>query len=72
MQELSFTEIADRIFHFNLPRFDFVIGIAEGGLVPAGIIAYKLGVELKVMRISFRDATNSPLYTQPRILFMYQ
>lgn len=68
MQNLSFTEIADRIFHFSLPRFDLVIGIAEGGLVPAGIIAYKLGLELRVMRISFRDAANSPLYNQPIIL----
>ncbi len=68
MQDLSFTEIADRIFHYNLPRFDLVIGIAEGGIVLAGIIAYKLGVELKVMRISFRDITNAPIYEQPKIL----
>ena len=68
MQDISFREIADRMFHYNLPRFDLVVGIAEGGLIPAGIIAYKLGVELKVMRISFRDITNVPLYNQPKIL----
>jgi len=50
-----------------LPHFDLVIGIAEGGLVPSGMIAYKLGIELNVIRISFRDAANTPLYDQPRL-----
>jgi hypoxanthine phosphoribosyltransferase len=68
MQELSFSEIADRIADLKLPDFDLVIGIAEGGLVPAGIVAYKLGLELKVMKINFRDTTNAPLYDQPKII----
>ena len=68
MQDISFKEIVERINKLKLPQFDLVVGIAEGGQVPAGIIAYKLGVELKVIRISFRDAANTPLYDNPKIL----
>ncbi|HSD63371.1 MAG TPA: phosphoribosyltransferase [Ignavibacteriaceae bacterium] len=68
MQDLSFDEIAKRIKAFNLPHFDLVIGIAEGGKVPAGIIAYKLDADLNIIKISFRDESNTPLYDQPIIL----
>lgn len=67
MQDISFTEIAGRISDLKLPHFDLVVGIAEGGLVPSGMIAYKLGIELNVIRISFRDAANTPLYDHPRL-----
>lgn len=67
MQDISFTEIAKRIADLKLPQFDLVIGIAEGGLVPSGMIAYKLGIELNIIRISFRDGANTPLYNQPRL-----
>jgi hypoxanthine phosphoribosyltransferase len=68
MQDLSFDEIAKRITSYTLPHFDLVIGIAEGGLVPASLIAYKLKTNLHVMKISFRDETNTPLYDDPIIL----
>jgi uncharacterized protein len=68
MQDISFTDIAARIQKLKLPESDLVIGIAEGGQVPAGIVAYKLGVELKIMRITFRDISNTPIYDRPKIL----
>ncbi len=68
MQDISFGEITERIVNLRLPEFDLVVGIAEGGLVPAGIIAYKLGIELKVIRINFRDISNAPLYDQPKVI----
>jgi hypoxanthine phosphoribosyltransferase len=68
MQDLSFDEIAKRIKALSLPHFDLVVGIADGGLVPAGIIAYKLEADLNIIKISFRDEANTPLYDQPVIL----
>jgi hypoxanthine phosphoribosyltransferase len=68
MLDLSFDEIAKRIDAFNLPHFDLVIGIAEGGFVPASLIAYKLKTNLTVIKINFRDETNRPLYDEPIIL----
>ena len=68
MRDLSFDEIVKRIKTFSLPHFDLVIGISNGGVVPAGLIAYKLETDLSIIRISFRDETNTPLYDEPKIL----
>jgi len=65
---LTFKQISDRINSAVLPHFDLVVGIAEGGIVPASLIAYKLGVELTVLKINYRDAENKPIYEQPVIL----
>ncbi len=68
MVDLSFIEIGDRINKLNIPNFDFVIGIATGGIVPASLIAYKLGVELKTIKINYRDEENHPRYENPKLL----
>ncbi|MFO7445098.1 MAG: phosphoribosyltransferase [Ignavibacteriaceae bacterium] len=69
MVSLSLSEISERIKKLVLPEFDLVVGIAEGGVVPAGLIAYKLGVELSIIKINYRDDTNKPLYEKPVILY---
>ena len=68
MRDLSFKEISKRINDFDLPYFELVVGIAEGGIVPASLIAQKLGVDLKIIKISYRDNQNKPVYNEPVIL----
>jgi hypoxanthine phosphoribosyltransferase len=67
MQDLAFSQITERLKSFNLPHFDLIIGIAEGGVVPASLLAYKMGVELHIIKINFRDEKNTPRYEQPLI-----
>jgi len=66
-KELLFQEIIERLNHFPLPSFDLVIGIADGGVVPAALVANKLGCDLKLMKIRFRDKNNTPLQSNPEI-----
>ncbi len=68
MQDLSFTDIKRRVDDLILPSFDLIIGIATGGIVPASLIAYKKGIELKIVRINYRDDNNDPRYDVP-VLF---
>jgi len=68
MRDLSFKEISKRIGDLNLPYFDLVIGIADGGTVPASLVAYRLGIELKLIKINYRDVQNNPIYDEPVIL----
>ncbi|MGK9477676.1 phosphoribosyltransferase [Melioribacter sp. OK-6-Me] len=68
MRELSFSEISERIKLFKLPAYDTVVGIREGGVVPASLIAYKLNAELITLKINFRDNNNQPIYETPKIL----
>jgi hypoxanthine phosphoribosyltransferase len=70
MVDLSFVEIAERIKNISLPDFDFIAGIAEGGLVPASLLAYKLNIELITVKINYRDPENKPRYEEPKV-FVY-
>ncbi len=67
-RELRFSEISERIKSYELPEYDIVIGIREGGIVPASIIAYKLNAELITFKINYRNQDNQPIYESPKIL----
>jgi hypoxanthine phosphoribosyltransferase len=68
MIDISFTAIKEAIDKFTFPNVDLVVGIAEGGLVPSSLAAYKLGCELKMIKINHRDENNNPRYENPKVL----
>jgi uncharacterized protein len=69
MTSLSFTEISQRLAAWMFPdRLDGVLAIASGGIVPAALVAMKLGLELKVIALNYRDESNEPRYAEPRLL----
>jgi xanthine phosphoribosyltransferase len=50
-------------------RFDLIVAIANGGIVPAGILAQRLGgIEVRLLRINLRDERQQPRYDAPRLL----
>ncbi len=68
MVPLSFREIAERLKQTKLPRVDLVIGIGSGGIVPAGVVAFHLNAELRVMVLNYRDEKNNPRFDEPQVL----
>ena len=48
-------------------KFDLVVGIARGGIIPASIAAYKTGSFFKVVTVSYRDDKNVPKYNCPKV-----
>lgn len=68
MVPLSFKTIADRLRQMELPETDLVIGIGTGGVVPAGLVAFQLNAELRVMTLNFRDENNHPQHETPVLL----
>lgn len=65
---LTFTEITQRLKATPLRPVDLVVGIGRGGVVPASLAAYQLDAPLHIMRVSYRDDDNQPLYDTPHIL----
>lgn len=65
MVPLSFKEITERLKSMDLPEFDLVIGIGTGGVVPASLVAFHLGCELKIITVNFRDIRNNPRFEKP-------
>jgi len=71
MIKISFPEIKKALDDFQLPAVDLVIGIAEGGLVPAALTANKLGCELASVKINYRDEDNVPRFEKPEIIRLF-
>ena len=66
---LSFPDIVNRLARWRFPeRLDGVVGIAAGGIVPAALVAQRLGLGLKIVALNYRDQANQPCYPEPRLL----
>lgn len=52
----------------SFPPCDLVVGIAQGGIAPATLIAYILGRELRIVHFNFRNQDNTPVHPQPVLL----
>ncbi len=57
--------VAERMAH---ERFDAIVAIAQGGVVPAALLQQEWGVPMRVVRINYRDSENKPRYEDARLL----
>jgi xanthine phosphoribosyltransferase len=69
MTPLAFEEITRRLEAWRFPGgVEGVVGIASGGIVPAALVAQRLGVGLKLIALNYRDEANEPRHPAPRLL----
>lgn len=69
MTPLAFTDIVARLAAWKFPAaIDGVVGIASGGVVPAALVAQRLGVEMKIIALNYRDEANAPRFPEPKLL----
>lgn len=69
MKALEFTDIAARLAAWSFPAgIDGVVAIASGGVVPAALVAQRLGVGMKVIALNYRDEANAPRFAEPKLL----
>ncbi len=70
VSEKSFEEVLERFRTIAIDEpFDLIVAVANGGLVPAGILAQRLGgVEVRLLRINLRDECQRPRYDAPKLL----
>ncbi len=70
VREKSFAEVMERFRTIVIEEdFDLIVAIANGGTIPAGILAQRLGsVEVRLLRINLRDENQRPRYDAPRLL----
>lgn len=69
MRALSFSDITSRLGRWRFPDgLDGIVGIANGGVAPAVLVAQRLGLEMKVIAVNYRDEANEPRHPDPRLL----
>lgn len=65
----KFEEVMERFRSITFDdEFDLIVAIANGGIVPAGIINQRLQKEIYLLKINLRDEYQHPKYDTPRLL----
>ena len=65
----TFNEVMDRFRSITFEdEFDIIVAIANGGIVPAGIINQRLQKEVHLLKINLRDEYQHPKYDRPTLL----
>ena len=63
MNQKTFSEIIERCINIQFDEtFDIIVAIANGGIVPAGIINQILNIDFQVIKINLRDANQKPKF----------
>jgi hypoxanthine phosphoribosyltransferase len=65
---LDFEVISRALKQIRFPQADYVIGIAEGGIVPAALLAHQLDLPMRLLRINYRASDNTPQRLAPALL----
>ena len=69
MNQHTFSEVMERFVNIEIDeKFDLIVAIANGGIVPAGIINQRLKCEIHTIKINLRDENQQPLFDEPRLL----
>lgn len=65
----SWEEVLERFREIRFEeRFDLVVAIANGGIIPAALLNQRLQADLQLLRIRLRDAGQRPMYDRPKLL----
>ena len=68
MKKISFDAVVRALAKYRFPKADLVVGIENGGKVPAALVAYRLGKDVAYLTINYRDEMNRPRHPRPIVL----
>ncbi|MDR1810986.1 MAG: phosphoribosyltransferase [Prevotella sp.] len=69
MQVKTFEEVMERFRSVVFAeKFDMIVAIANGGIIPAAILNQRLNTEIQLLKINLRDSRQQPLYNTPRLM----
>ena len=69
MEIKPLTEIINGIKKLDLKdKFDLIVGISRGGVVPAVMISSYLKLPLEIIKLNFRDDYQKPKYSVPKLI----
>jgi hypoxanthine phosphoribosyltransferase len=66
---MVFQEILARFEEIRFEEeFDTIVAIANGGIIPAGILNQRLNIDFQLIKINLRDEAQRPKWEDPRLL----
>jgi len=67
MKQISFKQIISKIKKIKFEKFDVIVAIGQGGIIPASLVADKLKLDMKILWLNFRDENNKIKYKSPKL-----
>ncbi len=65
----TFEEVLDRFRNIQFEeKFDLIVAIANGGIIPAAILNQRLDTEIQLLKINLRDPDQKPKYESPQLI----
>lgn len=49
-------------------KFDLIVAVANGGILPAAMLNQRLNLEIQLLKLHLRDASQKQLYDKPQLL----
>ena len=49
-------------------HFDLIVAVANGGIIPAAILNQRLDLDIQLLKLHLRDASQRQLYDKPKLL----
>jgi uncharacterized protein len=69
MNDKSFEAVKKRLEEITFEEnFDLLVAVANGGIVPAALLNQRLGLDLQLLKLHFRDNTQRPEFDRPRLM----
>ena len=69
MQTKDLPSVLARFHEIEIPEtFDIIVAIANGGIIPAGILNQRLNIDFQTIKINLRDSAQQPKYDAPVLL----
>jgi uncharacterized protein len=69
MDTKNFEEVKMKFASISFKEhFDMIVAIANGGIIPAALLNQRLDLEIQLLKLHLRDASQKPLYNQPRLI----
>lgn len=69
MNVKNFEEVRKRFEEIEFDEeFDLIVAVANGGIIPAAMINQKLDLDIQLLKLHLRDASQKQLYDQPQLL----
>ena len=69
MYTKTFEEVLVRFRNIQFEeKFDLIVAIANGGIIPAAILNQRLDIEIQLLKINLRDPNQQPKYESPQLV----
>ena len=69
MEKKSWKQIQNRLDGITFKeKFDLIVAITRGGVIPGFLISKKLKRDLELMWLRFRDDENTPAFKRPKLI----